>query len=121
MTESSEAQSAIAAALDRGIVAALSDSGWVSNIEDDEGAVRPGVIRVDGVIDLVTLAAEIDKAIVRTAKDAIAQLLQRHVFWNDERPDGDVRYWCDCGKDMSGSIEWSTHVAEVIADGSCND
>ncbi|QDF72343.1 hypothetical protein [Mycobacteroides chelonae] len=63
MTEPSEAQKLIAAALDQGIVAALSDSGWVSNIEDDEGAVIPTTIRVDGVIDLTALAAEIDKAL----------------------------------------------------------
>lgn len=61
------------------------------------------------------VAAEIDKALARTTEDAIAALLQRHVFWNDESPDGDVDYWCDCGKDMDGSIEWSAHVAEVIA------
>jgi hypothetical protein len=63
MTEMSEARKVIAAALDRGIVAAMEDSGWVSNIEDEEGAVIPTTIRVDGVIDLIALAVVIDQAL----------------------------------------------------------
>lgn len=69
MAEVSEAQKVIAAALDQGIVAAMDDSGWVSNIEDDEGAVIPTTIRVDGVIDLTALAARIDQALGGLTRD----------------------------------------------------
>ncbi|SKU70320.1 Uncharacterised protein [Mycobacteroides abscessus subsp. massiliense] len=66
----SEAQEFLAFALEQGIVAAVNASdGWVSGVDPaEEGAVSTS-IRVDGVIDLMVLAAEIDKALGGLTRD----------------------------------------------------
>ncbi|SLH42465.1 hypothetical protein [Mycobacteroides abscessus] len=59
-----EAREFLILALELGIVAAMKASdGWVSDVEPSEEGEVSTSIRVDGVIDLAALAAEVDKAL----------------------------------------------------------